>query len=163
MSALDLLKQHIGQQGDRKYLISSKWWQNWRDYVNFNNYSFKNDSSNSLSLPDNSDKIINTNDSQQYPRPGPILNNDLLLNNQSINLRPNLIENFDYVAVPSAIWKHLYSWYSADWQISRNLVKDSLIIDDDYDIENDYSNKNENKLSLDLYPKGFQNSNDNNY
>lgn len=51
---------------------------------------------------------------------------NLLLSNQSIALRPHLIENFDFVAVPMAVWKHLYSWYSADWVISRKLVRDSL-------------------------------------
>ena len=27
MSAIDMLKSNIGKAGERKYLISSKWWQ----------------------------------------------------------------------------------------------------------------------------------------
>ena len=42
-------------------------------------------------------------------------------------LRENLIERFDYLAVPQAVWKYLYAWYSADWCISRRLIKDSVI------------------------------------
>lgn len=32
-----MLRAEIGVFGERKYLISSKWWQAWTDYVNFNN------------------------------------------------------------------------------------------------------------------------------
>ena len=86
-------------------------------------------------------------------------NCDLLLDNQSINLRMNLIENFDFVAVPSIIWKYLYSWYSADWSISRTLVTDTLNC-----LDISICSKNESelsgeatheykKLTLDLYPR----------
>jgi len=56
------------------------------------------------------------------------------------------VEHFDYITVPQSIWKPLYSWYSADWVISRKLVRDSLagsLIDDE---------ENCSKLVLELYP-----------
>ncbi|CDW76666.1 ubiquitin carboxyl-terminal hydrolase [Stylonychia lemnae] len=91
---------------------------------------------------------------QSYVRPGMIKN--------FMALRPNLIEVFDYIAVPQAIWKYLYSWYSTDWSISRKLVQDSIagsFIDKDIDSQNydvlsqDEEEQHYNKrLTLDLYP-----------
>jgi hypothetical protein len=56
---------------------------------------------------------------------------------QRHRLRENLIEHFDFEAVYPIVWKHLYSWYSADIQIARLLRKDAV---------------NRNIIRLDLYP-----------
>ena len=45
--------------------------------------------------------------------------------------------HFDYEALHPIVWKHLYSWYSADIQIVRPLKKDVL---------------NRRAMVLDLYP-----------
>jgi len=45
--------------------------------------------------------------------------------------------HFDYEALHPVVWKHLYSWYSADIQIVRPLKKDVL---------------NRRAMVLDLYP-----------
>jgi len=55
-----------------------------------------------------------------------------------MNLKDNIIEHFDYEAVGSAVWKHLYSWYSADWCIMRYLKRDKVT---------------RKGLMLDLYPE----------
>ena len=57
---------------------------------------------------------------------------------QHQRLRDNLIEHFDYEALYPVVWKHLYSWYSADIQVVRNLKKDVL---------------NRHVMILDLYPE----------
>jgi len=40
-------------------------------------------------------------------------------------LKPNLMEHHDYEALPVGLWRHLYSWYSADWSIVRFLRRDT--------------------------------------
>jgi hypothetical protein len=49
-----------------------------------------------------------------------------------------LIEHFDYEVLLPLVWKHFYSWYSADFQIARKLKKDVL---------------NRHIMVLDLYPE----------
>jgi hypothetical protein len=58
-------------------------------------------------------------------------------------LKDNLVEHFDYEAISTDIWTHLYSWYSADYCVSRIIKKDKF---------NNY------KIFLDLYPGIFKNS-----
>jgi hypothetical protein len=41
-----------------------------------------------------------------------------------MNLKENIVEHFDFEAVSPCVWKYLYSWYSADWCIMRNLKRD---------------------------------------
>lgn len=55
-----------------------------------------------------------------------------------MHLKDNIIEHFDYEAVTLMVWKHLYSWYSADWCILRFIRRDKA---------NNYG------LILDLYPE----------
>ena len=76
-----------------------------------------------------------------YEKPTRILNDGLLEEQKSkgypVELCENLIEHFDFEALLPCIWKHFYSWYSADVQIVRLLKKDVL---------------NHNQFLLDLYP-----------
>ena len=60
-----------------------------------------------------------------YARPGMIENNSLLQKSNCVLLKPNLIEHHDFIALPMAIWKYIYAWYSCDWSIVRFLQKDS--------------------------------------
>ncbi|CDW89100.1 ubiquitin carboxyl-terminal hydrolase 32 [Stylonychia lemnae] len=62
----------------------------------------------------------------QYEKPGIIQNQDLLKNGRSMHLKDNIVEHFDYEAVPALVWKYLYSWYSADWCIMRQMKKDRV-------------------------------------
>ena len=61
----------------------------------------------------------------------------LLKDGKSVQLKANLIEHFDYEVVSADVWRHIYSWYSADWCIFRVLKKDKV---------------NKYKIYLDLYP-----------
>eukprot|EP00347_Sterkiella_histriomuscorum_P012056 403370057 len=164
---LDMLKAHIGTRNERKYLISTKWWQQWCDYVNFRfngdqeNSEFNESSKDIHVLQSYRNEYTKRDTQQQYKRPGIILNNGLLMNNQSLALRDNLIEKFDYIAVPSQVWKYLYSWFSTDWCISRRLIKDSIAgsfiekgLDDiNYDIVSEQNEaESQHKLTLELYP-----------
>ncbi len=57
-----------------------------------------------------------------------------------MRLKSNLVEHFDYEVVSAEIWAYIYSWYSADFCISRLMKTDRY---------------NENKIYLDLYPGNF--------
>jgi hypothetical protein len=77
---------------------------------------------------------------QLYTKPGRIDNECLLAqrNYETVEtkmttmrgLRENLFEHYDFEALYSSIWMHLYSWYSADTQIARYLKVDSLAAGD---------------------------------
>jgi hypothetical protein len=64
----------------------------------------------------------------------------LLKDRKSNALKSNLVEHFDYEVVSLEVWSHLYSWYSADWCISRLIKRDKV---------NNY------KVYLDLYPGNY--------
>ena len=53
-------------------------------------------------------------------------------------IKDDLVEHFDFMAVSCEVWKHLYSWYSADWTIMRFLKRDKT---------------NKKAYYLDLYPE----------
>jgi len=66
-----------------------------------------------------------SNNLNLYARPGPIENHSLLQQRNCLQLKSNLIEHHNYVALPADIWKHIYAWYSADWSIVRFLRRDT--------------------------------------
>lgn len=89
-----------------------------------------------------SEACSNEDQSQQlYERPPRIINIGLLdpyvPKGQRQRLKANLIEHFDFESLYPSVWKHFYSWYSADVQIVRSLKKDVL---------------NRHVMKLDLYP-----------
>ncbi len=55
-----------------------------------------------------------------------------------MNLKDNIVEHFDFEAVSPTVWKYLYSWFSADWCIMRNLKRDKT---------------NSHGVYLELYPE----------
>ena len=57
-----------------------------------------------------------------YKYPGPVKNAELIVPGQSMNLRENLLEFHDYVALPNSLWRCIYAWYGADYSIERYLV-----------------------------------------
>ena len=114
-----------------RYLIQSKWWQQWCDYSNFNQdvtTNFDDLSCKELNLTQMVMNEETTSSSVLYGRPDTIKNAELLLNEaaksscgKSGHLKPDLTLYFDYVTVTKEVWTHLYSWYSADYVIFRNL------------------------------------------
>jgi hypothetical protein len=41
-------------------------------------------------------------------------------------LKENLVEHFDFVAVSCEVWRHLYSWYSSDMTVVRFMKRDKI-------------------------------------
>lgn len=63
-----------------------------------------------------------------YESPGMILNQRLIVQSEVLGVRAmkqTLVEYFDYEVVSKSVWQHLYSWYSADIAICREIVKDN--------------------------------------
>jgi ubiquitin carboxyl-terminal hydrolase 4/11/15 len=95
--APDVQKQHIkrlshdqeftAKPGDSFFLISQKWWDMWKTYVNFDDAE---DTSKHSIL-----------------RPGPIDNTDLLENGE---LKRNLMEGVNYWILPASVWNQLIVW-----------------------------------------------------
>ena len=87
------------------------------------------------------DSTDNDVSQQLYEKPPRIINIELLdqyvPKGQRQRLKPNLIEHFDFESLCPSVWKHFYSWYSADVQIVRSLKKDVL---------------NRHVMILELYP-----------
>mmetsp|Transcript_25316 Transcript_25316/g.22341 ORF Transcript_25316/g.22341 Transcript_25316/m.22341 type:complete len:112 (+) Transcript_25316:2050-2385(+) len=83
-----------------------------------------------------------------YKRPGPISNKNLIKFNSIINsnemdleLKENLLEHHDFVAVSNDIYEALFKWYSCDFDIPRVLRPDPA---------------HPGKLHLDLYPGKYK-------
>jgi hypothetical protein len=72
--------------------------------------------------------LTNTDNEQSvllYEKPGRILNQRLLAQTEMLGLKclkQTLVEYFDYEVVSKSVWQHIYSWYSADTAICREIV-----------------------------------------
>ncbi|KAL7692237.1 putative Zinc finger, MYND-type, peptidase C19, ubiquitin-specific peptidase, DUSP [Plasmopara halstedii] len=100
------------QVGDKRFLLSAKWWEHWCEFVGYGDKSF---------VPVSVD----------IPAPGHI-NNLPLLNVGSDTaldelmggpLRPHLKENYHYVLIPLEVWDALTVWYGGGPTIARFVVQ----------------------------------------
>ena len=98
-------------------IISSVWWEAWRNYVNF-------DKQSELTLTMN--KSINNGD-----RPVAIDNSPLLLQSNQRKLRQMLKPDKDFIVIPELAWKTLHEWYEGGPMITRQYILQgkSLIIE----------------------------------
>uniref|UniRef100_A0A8C2KZK5 Ubiquitin carboxyl-terminal hydrolase n=1 Tax=Cyprinus carpio TaxID=7962 RepID=A0A8C2KZK5_CYPCA len=92
-------KQSIGtllktplRKGDEWYLIDSRWFKQWKKYVGFDSWD-----------------LYNVGEHNLYP--GPIDNSGLFSDHESQTLKEHLIDELDYVLVPTEAWNKLVSWY----------------------------------------------------
>uniref|UniRef100_A0AAX7TMT7 Ubiquitin carboxyl-terminal hydrolase n=1 Tax=Astatotilapia calliptera TaxID=8154 RepID=A0AAX7TMT7_ASTCA len=86
-----LLKTSL-RKGDEWYLIDSRWFKQWKKYVGFDSWDMYNVGERSL-----------------YP--GPIDNSGLFSDHETQALKEHLIDELDYVLVPTEAWNKLVSWY----------------------------------------------------
>jgi len=97
------------EQDERVYLISAKWYKNWKDLVNFDK-------------PEenvNEDNIENCNVTP--------IDNSLLFQNaneEGSSLKPDLKEDEDYCILPESNWKLLYKWYTGGPVIRRRVISE---------------------------------------
>ncbi|KAJ8258597.1 hypothetical protein COCON_G00176090 [Conger conger] len=86
-----LLKTPL-RNGDEWFLIDCRWFKQWKKYVGFDNWDLYNVGHPSLF-------------------PGPIDNSALFLDNKTQTLKENLIDELDYVLLPTEAWKQFVGWY----------------------------------------------------
>eukprot|EP00347_Sterkiella_histriomuscorum_P014841 403359322 len=159
----DFKDQQKNKRQQQVYIISSKWWRKWTDYVNYNiiQQSFRVHKDGNLS----SDGQLNEFDMDElcgdtrYNEPPGIIDNrqyykhllilhfNKLLNYSDLiecfdgaqwKLKVGLLENYDYFILPFQVWKMFSAWYGSDKiNIQRFMIQDS---------------SNHSKFYLDLYP-----------
>uniref|UniRef100_A0A665UW56 Ubiquitin carboxyl-terminal hydrolase n=1 Tax=Echeneis naucrates TaxID=173247 RepID=A0A665UW56_ECHNA len=95
-----------------QYLIDSRWFKQWKKYVGFDSWDMYNVGERSL-----------------YP--GPIDNSGLFSDQDTQALKEHLIDELDYVLVPTEAWTKLVSWYGClDGQrpIVRKVVEHGMFV-----------------------------------
>ncbi|XP_039616787.1 ubiquitin carboxyl-terminal hydrolase 15-like isoform X5 [Polypterus senegalus] len=106
-----LLKTQL-RKGDTWYLVDSRWFKQWKKYVGFDSW----------------DKY-QMGDQNVYP--GPIDNSGLLKDGDCQFLKDHLIDELDYILVPTEGWNKLVSWYGlAESQepIVRKVVEQGMFV-----------------------------------
>ncbi|EAR83941.1 DUSP domain protein (macronuclear) [Tetrahymena thermophila SB210] len=125
--------ERVGVINEAKYIISAQWWREWMEYVGFNE----------------SAQCFQESDIQiRKERPKKLKNKCLLKgeqlynfkNTKNIELKENLLEHYDYEAVPKSIFCYIKMWYGVDYEIIRFLKYDA-------------SQPVDKSVYLDLYPE----------
>ncbi|KAJ7312134.1 hypothetical protein JRQ81_006477 [Phrynocephalus forsythii] len=78
--------------GEFWYLINSRWFKQWKKYVGFDSWD-----------------RYNVGEPKLFP--GPIDNSGLFANSETQILKEYLIDEVDYVLVPTEVWNKLVNWY----------------------------------------------------
>lgn len=94
------------------YLIDSRWFKQWKKYVGFDSWDMYNVGEHNLF-------------------PGPIDNSGLFSDPESQTLKEHLIDELDYVLVPTEAWNKLLNWYGCvegQQPIVRKVVEHGLFV-----------------------------------
>uniref|UniRef100_A0A2K5RDJ2 Ubiquitin carboxyl-terminal hydrolase n=1 Tax=Cebus imitator TaxID=2715852 RepID=A0A2K5RDJ2_CEBIM len=94
------------------YLIDSRWFKQWKKYVGFDSWDM-------YSM------------GQHNVFPGPIDNSGLFSDPESQTLKEHLIDELDYVLVPTEAWNKLLNWYGCvegQQPIVRTVVEHGLFV-----------------------------------
>ncbi|KAM3587416.1 uncharacterized protein V6R79_004754 [Siganus canaliculatus] len=106
-----LLKTQL-RKGDTWYLVDSHWFKQWKKYVGFDSW----------------DKYQM---GHQNVYPGPVDNSGLLRDGDVLAIKEHLIDELDYILVPTEGWNKLVSWYGlTDGQepIARKVVEQGMFV-----------------------------------
>ncbi|KAM6981471.1 ubiquitin carboxyl-terminal hydrolase 4 [Aplochiton taeniatus] len=106
-----LLKTTL-RKGDEWFLIDSRWFKQWKKYVGFDSWDMYNVGEHSL-----------------YP--GPIDNSGLFSDHETQVLKEHLIDELDYVLVPTEAWNKLVNWYGClegQEPIVRKVVEHGMFV-----------------------------------
>eukprot|EP01113_Clastostelium_recurvatum_P027005 TRINITY_DN3249_c0_g1_i3.p1 TRINITY_DN3249_c0_g1~~TRINITY_DN3249_c0_g1_i3.p1 ORF type:complete len:929 (-),score=274.41 TRINITY_DN3249_c0_g1_i3:1131-3872(-) len=91
------------EEGDTWYILSLRWWKQWKRHVFYDDYFEPNESD------------------YTSPRPGPIDNEELVEGEENI-LRRNMQENIDFVVFPVEMWRKLHGWYGGGPALPRKVI-----------------------------------------
>ncbi|KAM6059100.1 ubiquitin carboxyl-terminal hydrolase 4 isoform 2-T2 [Theristicus caerulescens] len=98
--------------GESWYLVDSRWFKQWKKYVGFDSWD-----------------MFGAGDLSLFP--GPIDNSGLFGDPETQSLKEHLIDELDYVLVPTEAWNKLVTWYGCiDGQqpIVRKVVEYGLFV-----------------------------------
>ncbi|OAY69419.1 Ubiquitin carboxyl-terminal hydrolase 10 [Ananas comosus] len=91
------------KDGDLFYLISSRWWSDWQQYVGLDRFD-ENSEESLLLMPSRPGEIDNSK----------LVVEELYFDGEERELQQNLQEGQDYTLVPQAVWRKLLSWRTSD-------------------------------------------------
>uniref|UniRef100_A0A8C5HZ73 Ubiquitin carboxyl-terminal hydrolase n=1 Tax=Gouania willdenowi TaxID=441366 RepID=A0A8C5HZ73_GOUWI len=100
------------RKGDTWYLVDSHWFKQWKKYVGF-------DSWDKYQMGD------------QIVYPGPVDNSGLLRDGDVLAIKEHLIDELDYILVPTEGWNKLVSWYGlmqGQEPIARKVVEQGMFV-----------------------------------
>uniref|UniRef100_A0A8C9TXS9 Ubiquitin carboxyl-terminal hydrolase n=1 Tax=Scleropages formosus TaxID=113540 RepID=A0A8C9TXS9_SCLFO len=106
-----LLKTPL-RKGDEWFLIDSRWFKQWKKYVGFDSWD-----------------MYNVGEHNLYP--GPIDNSGLFSDQETQTLKEHLIDELDYVLMPTEAWQKLVSWYGClegQRPIVRKVVEHGMFV-----------------------------------
>ncbi|XP_044307497.1 ubiquitin carboxyl-terminal hydrolase 4 [Varanus komodoensis] len=98
--------------GESWYLIDSRWFKQWKKYVAFDSWD-----------------LYNVGEPNLFP--GPIDNSGLFADSETQTLKEHLIDELDYVLVPTEAWNKLVNWYGCiegQQPIVRKVVEYGLFV-----------------------------------
>ncbi|XP_064931104.1 ubiquitin carboxyl-terminal hydrolase 4 isoform X2 [Columba livia] len=98
--------------GESWYLVDSRWFKQWKKYVGFDSWD-----------------MAGADDPCLFP--GPVDNSGLFSDPESQSLKEHLIEELDYVLVPTEAWNKLVTWYGCiegQQPIVRKVVEYGLFV-----------------------------------
>uniref|UniRef100_A0A674JI72 Ubiquitin carboxyl-terminal hydrolase n=1 Tax=Terrapene triunguis TaxID=2587831 RepID=A0A674JI72_9SAUR len=114
-SSEQLAEQEVGLSGlvgSKVLHLDSRWFKQWKKYVGFDSW----------------DKY-QMGDQNVYP--GPIDNSGLLKDGDSQSLKEHLIDELDYILLPTEGWNKLVSWYTlmeGQEPIARKVVEQGMFV-----------------------------------
>ncbi|XP_032361034.1 ubiquitin carboxyl-terminal hydrolase 15 isoform X2 [Etheostoma spectabile] len=106
-----LLKTQL-KKGDTWYLVDSHWFKQWKKYVGYDSW----------------DKYQM---GEQNVYPGPVDNSGLLRDGDVLAIKEHLIDELDYILVPTDGWNKLVSWYGLTENqepIARTVVEQGMFV-----------------------------------
>ncbi|KAM9535267.1 ubiquitin carboxyl-terminal hydrolase 4-like [Salvelinus alpinus] len=110
--SIGTLLKTILRKGDEWFLIDSRWFKQWKKYVGFDSWDMYNVGEHSL-----------------YP--GPVDNSGLFSDHETQILKEHLIDELDYVLVPTEAWNKLVCWYGClegQRPIVRKVVEHGMFV-----------------------------------
>ncbi|KAG2557633.1 ubiquitin carboxyl-terminal hydrolase 5-like isoform X2 [Panicum virgatum] len=105
------------KEGDTFFLITTRWWQSWIDYVIQDLTSVTSNGSHHHEFG-----------SKTPRRPGAIDNTDLIddaaleVSNMEIEIHDTLVEGRDYILLPQQVWEKLHGWYGGGPMLPRKAI-----------------------------------------
>ncbi|CAN6362928.1 unnamed protein product [Urochloa humidicola] len=105
------------KEGDTFFLITTRWWQSWIDYVIQDLTSVTSNGSHHHEFG-----------SKTPRRPGAIDNTDLIddaaleVSNMEMEIHDTLVEGRDYILLPQPVWEKLHGWYGGGPTLPRKAI-----------------------------------------